>query len=155
MELQEAVLRVQMAYPRIYLACHSRHQNSRTTANHLSQRDATLLAHLSEKEPTPQSELARHMGVAKSTLSEALSGLEEHGYIARQAAAILRTRAGSKAMSTGSVLEAARLEQVLRALTADEQARAIDGLELLARAARQSFLKETTHANEENGSGSI
>ncbi len=90
MEIEESILRVQTAYPRIYLACHSRHQNTRT--NQISQRDGSLLAHLNHTTPTAQSDLAQHMGVAKSTLSEALGSLEERGLIARNGAGILRTR---------------------------------------------------------------
>lgn len=116
MQLEEAVLRVQSAYPRIYLACHSRHQNARTTREHI--------------------------GVAKSTLSEALSGLEERGFATRsrdggdgREALILRTAAGTHAMSGGSVLEAAWLASVLDRLSGEARTRAVDGLELLAQAA--------------------
>src|SRR5271157_2422987 len=104
MRVEEAILRVQTAYPRVYLACHTRHQNKRTTAAQLSQRDATLLAHLSETEPVSQNDLAAHVGVGKSTLSEAITSLEELGYVVRNGA-ILRTPAGTQAMSSGSVLE--------------------------------------------------
>jgi len=142
MESEEALLRVQSAYPRIYLACHSRHQNARTTAHKLSQRDATLLAHLSEREPVSQSDLGRHIGVAKSTVSEALAGLEECGFIVRQpdgadsrGALIFRTASGTAAMSSGSVLETERLRELLEVMTAEERYRAVEGLELIARAA--------------------
>lgn len=111
MESVDALLRIQSAYPRIYLACHSRHQKS--------QRDGTLLAHLSEREPASQSDLGRHMGVAKSTLSEAL----------------FRTASRSAAMSSGSVLETERLRTVLEIMTAEERHRAVEGLELIDRAA--------------------
>ena len=94
MELQEAVLRVQTGYPRIYLACHSRHQNARTTANHLSQRDGTLLNTTSKlrAHPLPSPQMKR-LGVADSltvaariwgTLSElAIEGLELLAHAAR------------------------------------------------------------------------
>ena len=142
MELEEAVIRVQTAYPRIYLACHSRHQNARTTEHKLSPRDASLLAHLSERDAVAQSDLASHMGVAKSTLSEALSGLEEAGFVARRPASndgrrslLLRTASGTAAFRSGSVLESERLLNVLAILTGEERVRAVEGLELIARAA--------------------
>jgi len=135
MEIEESILRVQTAYPRIYLACHSRHQNTRT--NQISQRDGSLLAHLNETNPTAQSDLAQHMGVAKSTLSEALGSLEERGLIARNGSGILRTNQGTAAMSNGSVLEPERLRRLLELLSEDERRRAIDGLELLAGAGRK------------------
>ena len=72
------------------------------------------------------------MVVAKSTLSEALSGLEESGYIARGAVGkellLLRPPQGSKAMSRGSVLESGRLRRLLDALTDGERKAAVKGL---------------------------
>ena len=85
MDISNALLLVQTAYPRIYLACHSRHQNARTTPHKISQRDGSILAHLDEDAATTQRHLARHMGLAKSTLSEALSALEGTGYVLRTA----------------------------------------------------------------------
>jgi len=141
MDLEKSLLRVQSSYPRIYLACHSRHQTSRTTPDNLSQRDAALLAHLEEDEGIAPGDLARHMGLAKSTLSEALAGLEEAGYTVREADGrdgrgirIRRTAKGSCAMSHGSVLEPARLRRLLEALSDAELRHAVEGLELLARA---------------------
>jgi DNA-binding MarR family transcriptional regulator len=138
-ELEECVTRIQSAYPRIYLACHSRHQNAQSTEDRISQRDASLLAHLSEKTPVGQGELARHMAVAKSTLSEALAGLEDRGFVIRQAGPddargtlVRRTREGTEAMSGGSVLESARLRRLLARLSEDELRRAVEGLELIA-----------------------
>jgi DNA-binding MarR family transcriptional regulator len=144
MDLEESVVRVQAAYPRIYLACHSRHQNARSTAEQLSQRDASLLAHLHERDAVTQADLARHMSVAKSTLSEALAGLEERGFVLRgsseqdgRGASVRRTRRGTEAMSGASVLESDRLRGVLAALSPDELQCAIEGLELIARAAER------------------
>ena len=136
MQVEEAILRIQTAYPRIYLACHSRHQNKRTTTAQLSQRDASLLAHLSETEAVSQKDLAGHVGLGKSTLSEAISSLEEMGYVVRNGA-VLRTGAGTQAMSSGSVLETDRLGALLLMLSEEERTRAVDGLELLAAAARR------------------
>jgi DNA-binding MarR family transcriptional regulator len=140
-DIEESLVRVQAAYPRIYLACHSRHQNVRTTPQKLSQRDASLLAHLTETDAVPHCDLAHHMGIAKSTLSEDLSGLEELGFVIRRTDAddargtlISRTAAGTRAMSDGPVLESARLRELLGKLTEEERRRAIEGLELMARA---------------------
>ena len=142
MQIEEALVRIQAAYPRIYHACHSRHQNARTTRDNLSPRDVTLLAHLNETFALPQAELAEHVGVAKSTLSEALSGLEERGFLARcrdhddgRETLITRTAAGTEAMRNSSVLEPDSLMVLLKRLTEEERNRAVEGLELLARAA--------------------
>ena len=138
MDIRQALVRVQSAYPRIYLSCHTRHQNSRTTPDKLSQRDGAILAHLDEHQPVTQGTLARHMGLAKSTLSEALCSLEDTGYLARAAHGkellIRRTLHGTRAMSRGSVLESARLRRLLRALTETERRAAVAGIELLAAA---------------------
>jgi DNA-binding MarR family transcriptional regulator len=139
MTISEAIVRVQEAYPRIYLACHSRHQNSRTSAPKVSQRDSSILSHLNETTPVAQSDLARHLGVVKSTLSAALASLEKRGLIERRVqtrtAEIRRTASGTAAMSGSSVLEAARLRAVLEALNGDDLVRAVEGMELIARAA--------------------
>jgi DNA-binding MarR family transcriptional regulator len=132
MELEQSVVRVQAAYPRIYLACHTRHRNARSTTDKISQRDGSLLAHLDEARAVAQSDLARHMSVAKSTLSEALAGLEEYGFLARENGGIRRTAKGTAAMSGGSVLESERLRMILQTLTAEERQRAVEGLELIA-----------------------
>jgi DNA-binding MarR family transcriptional regulator len=156
MHLEESVLRVQTAYPRIYLACHSRHQNARSTADRLSQRDASLLAHLEEETAISHADLARHMSVAKSTLSEALTNLEEQGFVVRQAGEqdgrgsfIRRTRKGSVAMSNGSVLEPERLRRLLQTLTPEERQRAIEGLELIAQAAEKQADQQQKERNDE------
>ncbi len=141
MVLSEALVRVQTAYPRIYMACHSRHQNARTTAHKLSPRDGSLIAHLDEEKPISQGELAKHIGIAKSTLSEAVAALEQTGYVQRavqgRQVLLTRTRAGTQAMSQGSVLETDRLRRLLQALSGPERQRAIEGLELLANAGRK------------------
>ena len=83
MTVDQAIRVVQMAYPQIYLACHTRHHRKRTTEHRLSQRDAAILAHLDETAPTVPGRLARHMGIGRSTLSEALKRLVELGYTRR------------------------------------------------------------------------
>jgi DNA-binding MarR family transcriptional regulator len=141
MKLEEVILRVQTAYPRIYLACHTKHQTPRVTGQELSQRDSAILAHLNEGEPMAQSLLTRHLGIGKSTLSEALTWLEQRGLIARETggsprrAQVRRTTLGSATMSKSSVLERDRLRMALASLTRDDRQRVVDGLELFAHAA--------------------
>ncbi len=134
--MEEALVRVQCAYPKIYLACHERHQNTKTTEVRLSQRDSTILSHLSEDVALGQGEVARHLGVAKSTFSEAVDGLVERGLVDRlkegRSKRLQRTAAGTRAMSGSSVLEAVRLRRLLRKLSEESLARAVAGLELLA-----------------------
>lgn len=140
--IDRAIERIQLCYPQVYYACHTRHDRARSTAAHLSARDAEILVHLSTTEPMTLSELAAHMDLSRSTLSEALTKLQELGYVdkARHAArdrrhiGLMLTKKGISAVRAGSVLEARRLRAVLSMLSKADLAMAIGGLETLARA---------------------
>jgi len=129
-------------YPRIYFACHTRHVRDPQTERLLSRHQASILDHLDELEPTTVLELARHMGVTAATMSLAVDRLERKGYVARLRDATDRRRvhvrlttAGVRVREASSVLDPGRVDAMLARLTEDERARAIHGLELLARAA--------------------
>jgi len=136
MDLEQALIRLQCAYPRVYLACHACHQHAKSTAVQLSQRDSTILAHLDERAPFGQGDLARYLGVAKSTLSAAIDSLAGLGYVERvklgRSNSLLRTPRGTRAMSGSSGIESARLRKHLRKLSAADLARTVEGLEILA-----------------------
>src|SRR5919198_965007 len=112
---------VQVTFPQVYLACHTRHQRKRSTPHHLSARDAAILAHLDEREPVTPARLAAHLGVARSTLSEALKRLTALGFVAEPGGGanggrrtrVLLSRLGTEAISDTSVLETPRLEAIL------------------------------------------
>ena len=134
---------VQVAYPQIYFACHTRHVRRASTPTRLSATDSTLLAHLDEERPTRPTALAKHLGLAASTLSAAINRLAKLGYVTLRRAdadgrAIdLRLSAkGAEAMQGSSVLESARVARMLGRLSGAERRRALDGINLLARAAR-------------------
>jgi DNA-binding MarR family transcriptional regulator len=134
---------VQVAYPQIYFACHTRHVRRASSATNLSATDSTLLAHLDERRAVRPTVLARHLGVAASTLSAAIARLTGHGYITQQrdaadrrAIGLLLSTKGAKAMQASSVLESPRVKRMLDRLTVTQRRRALDGLALLARAAR-------------------
>jgi hypothetical protein len=76
------------------------------------------------------------MGIGKSTVSAAVTSLENMGFVAR-AGAVLRTEAGTQAMRGSSVLEAPTLKALLLTLDVNERIRAVEGLELLAAGARR------------------
>src|SRR5258708_6513748 len=80
---EKAVQIVQVCFPRIYRACHVQHEHKLTNTYRLSARDSSILAHLDPQQSILPSRLARHLGVAKSTLSEALKALVNHGYALR------------------------------------------------------------------------
>jgi DNA-binding MarR family transcriptional regulator len=139
------VAAVQHYYPQIYLACHTQHQRRRANAASLTANESSLLAHLAHDQPLRASTLARHLGVGASTLSAAVKRLTALGYIVRerdphdQRASALRLSAqGARAMQGSSVLETRRVAAVLAKLTAAERSRAIEGLRLLADAARRT-----------------
>jgi DNA-binding MarR family transcriptional regulator len=136
---------VQVAYPQIYFACHTRHVRRASTTTQLSATDSTLLAHLDEDAAVRATTLARHLGLAASTMSAAIARLAALGYVEQQRDGVdrravqLRLSAkGAAAMQASSVLESARVERMLGRLTAIERKQALDGLALLAKAARSA-----------------
>jgi DNA-binding MarR family transcriptional regulator len=135
---------VQRYYPQIYLACHKRHIRASSTRYRLSARDSSILVHLNEAVPVTPTELAAHLSVRGSTLSAAIHRLEELGYLQRKQMprdrrTVALTLQGAKAMAETSVLDSARVEAVLAKLKRSERKRALEGLELLARASRQTM----------------
>jgi MarR family transcriptional regulator, organic hydroperoxide resistance regulator len=137
---------IQAAYPKIYLACHERHQRAASNAHRISERHASILAHLDREQPMSVSVLARHLALAPSSLSATLDTLERLGYLERERESTDRRRVrvrlcerGEAAMQGASVLDTRRLEHVLAQLSASERTQARVGLELLARAASASL----------------
>jgi MarR family transcriptional regulator, organic hydroperoxide resistance regulator len=140
--IADAISRIQFCYPQIYYACHTRHDRARSTGAHLSARDSEILVHLNTATPLTLSELAGHMDLSRSTLSEALTRLQALGYVVKAAHAsrdrrhvgLMLTKKGIAAVHAGSVLEARRLRAVLSTLSKADVAAVITGLETLARA---------------------
>jgi len=142
--MNDDVLALLRYYPQIYLACHVDHVRARRNPHALSARDASLLTHLDREHGINAAALARHMGVRPSTLSAALARLERLGYIERDNdpadARVHRLRLsaqGEIAMAESSVLDPERAAALLARLRPDELERALEGLALLARAARE------------------
>lgn len=134
---------VQVAYPQIYFACHTRHIRRASTAVRLSAADSTLLAHLDEERATRPTDLAKHLGLANSTLSAAISRLARLGYVALDRAArdgrvvdLRLTAKGASAMQASSVLDAPLVSRMLACLSSLERKRALAGIILLAKGAR-------------------
>jgi MarR family transcriptional regulator, organic hydroperoxide resistance regulator len=135
---------VQRCYPQIYIACHTRHRRRRRHDADLSAQQSSILAHLSERDPMRAAALARHLGVGPSTLSAAIKRLVALGFIARdrdridaRAASLRLSPRGARAMQAGSVLETSRVRAMLDRLSPRDREAALNGLELLAAAARQ------------------
>jgi len=110
----------------------------------VSDRDSTILVHLDSQRTTTLGELAEHMDLAKSTLSEALKGLEALGYITRttrttgdrRRGAVVLTAWGVDAVLASSVLDADRLRAALLRLTPRQRDEVARALGTLARACR-------------------
>ncbi len=141
--LRQTVQQVQVAFPQIYLACHTRHQRKRSTPHRLSSRDASILAHLDRHLPLTPARLATHLGIARSTLSEALKRLHALGYIetpsagARRRTSVVLSDRGALAISDTSVLETPRLLDALRKASSAELRIIARGLNLLALKCRE------------------
>ena len=140
----EDVHEVQRLYPQIFVACHTNHVRAASTEWQISSQDASILVHLDRESGLSPRALAGHLGVAPSTLSAAISRLSKLGYITSTPAEtdkrrreLRLTARGAAAISGTSVLDGQRVRALLKKLTAGERKAALQGLALLARAARE------------------
>lgn len=148
MSSNDPVRDIQTWYPQIYLACHVDHKRPKTTRSGISPRESSLLAHLDQRLPATPADLARHLGIGAPSLSAMLKRLARLGYLVQdrdpkdgRRHAVRLTPAGASAMSETSVLEADRVQSLLKRLTPGERRRALDGLALLGKAAREMQLE--------------
>ena len=147
MTIDRAITQIQICYPQIYYACHTRHERRRSSALELSERDAQILVHLDPLWDVTLGSLARHLDLAASTMSEAVTRLEALGFVEKVAraggdrrhVAIRLTEKGTGAIRATSVLETSRLRSVLSRLSPQKRANVIDGLAILARACRPAI----------------
>ena len=138
------VFEVQRLYPQIYVACHTDHVRAVSTKWRISSQDASILVHLDRESGLSPRVLAGHLSVSPSTLSATISRLARLGYLSitpdqkdgRKRELRLTTR-GAEAISSTSVLDAKRVRALLKILKPEEQKRAVQGLRLLAEAARK------------------
>lgn len=146
--MEDDVFEIQRLYPQIYLACHNDHVRAASTDWRISSQDGSVLVHLDRENGTRPSALAKHLGVAPSTLSATIGRLEKLGYLSNQPSdkdkrqrEVRLTARGAEAIAGTSVLNAERVRALLQKLKPDERKTAVCGLALLARAARE--LKDT------------
>lgn len=142
--MSDEVFEIQRLYPQIYIACHNDHIRAASTGWRISSQDGSVLVHIDRETGTRPSALAKHLGVAPSTLSATISRLEKLGYLSnepaqndkRQRELRLTTR-GAEAIAATSVLNPERVRALMKRLTPAERKQAVRGLSLLARAARE------------------
>ncbi|MCU0648423.1 MAG: MarR family winged helix-turn-helix transcriptional regulator [Gemmatimonadaceae bacterium] len=149
--VDDDVLHLLRAYPRIYHACHIGHARARPGSDALSNRESWILGHLDRDVPLTATALAAHLGVGASTMSAALAKLERLALIVRtpvdgnaRERAIRLTDAGAEAMAAASILDADRVAALLARLTPADRVSALAGITLLADAARSL---NTEHPN--------
>ena len=137
------VYEVQRLYPQIFLACHTNHVRAASTRWKLSSHDSALLSHLSRTSGLSPRSLAKHLGVSPSTLSASIKRLTNLGYLTCEAPVrdkrrreIRLTERGAEAMSGTSVLDGERVRAMLKKLKPADRKAALNGLALLAGAAR-------------------
>jgi DNA-binding MarR family transcriptional regulator len=140
----EIVREIQRLYPQIYLACHVDHVRASSTKWKLSSKDSSILAHLDDKRGMSPRTLASHLSVAPSTLSASIRRLTDLAYISSEPSqADMRQRElrltarGAEAMAETSVLDGRRVAALLKLLDSEKRQVALNGLRVLAAAARQ------------------
>ena len=143
------IYEVQRLYPQVFLACHTNHVRAATTRWKLSSHDSAILSHLDRSSGLSPRSLAKHLGVAPSTLSASIKRLTNLGYLTCDAPAndkrrreIRLTDRGAEAMAATSVLDRERVRGMLKKLKPADRRSALNGLALLARAARELGAEE-------------
>lgn len=129
-------------YPKIFLACHTRHVRDPATSELVSSGQASILDHLDEIDGIGLNDLARHMGVTPGTMSIAIDRLAGKGYVVRdrdkedgRRVRLRLTPAGVRVRDAQTVLDPELVDAMLAPLSPEEREEGLRGLEILARAA--------------------
>jgi DNA-binding MarR family transcriptional regulator len=146
MQIGQQVRALLELYPAVFMACHTRHVRDPKTKRAISERQASILDHLDEREPTTLGGLARHMGVTASTMSLAIDRLVSGGYVTRRKdkvdarrVGLTLTAAGARIREANQVLDPDRVRALLEQIEPPQRDLAIRGLEVLALAARKEM----------------
>jgi DNA-binding MarR family transcriptional regulator len=136
---------LQLAYPRIWFACHAGHRTRQTPHDSgITDREAGILAHIGTDDGINASRLAAHLGIGKAALSQHIRRLQALGLIEaatddndHRRRTLRLSASGRRAVSADSPLDAERVRALLQAMPAEEAAHAVLGLQRLAEAARR------------------
>ena len=108
----------------------------------LSQHERQLLHHIQVGRKVPLGEVARHLGIPKSSASEQVKSLERRGFLTRgrdrsdeRRLAITLTPKGAARVRSDSVLDLKRLALALKSMTKSDVEALLRGLDQLARQA--------------------
>lgn len=141
---KDPVDRLLELYPKIFLACHTRHVRDPKSKKTLTSAQASVLDHLDASEPLGLIELARHMGVTPATMSIMIDRLVKMGFVLRskdkEDARRVRLRlsaAGARIKEAQTVLDPELVSAMLERLTPEEREIGLRGLALLAGAAQE------------------
>lgn len=134
----EVVREIQRLYPLLYFACHRSHARD----DGLGESDLRLLHHIDGRSRAFASALARHLGLSRSRMSEALKRLEERGLIERTPETagrkrIALTAAGAEALTTDDGLDPATIRAIVFELDEGQRELVVHALRLLADAIRR------------------
>lgn len=138
---------IQLAYPRIWFACHIEHRTrSEPHGSGLTDREAGILAHIAAdtENGANAADLARHLGIGKAALSQHLKRLQQLALIEtrttdddRRRKTIRLTATGRRTVSASSPLDAGKLHQLLATMRVEDAVDAVNGLQRLAEAAHR------------------
>jgi DNA-binding MarR family transcriptional regulator len=108
----------------------------------LSQHELQLLHHVDDERGIPLGEVARHLGIPKSSASERVKSLERRGFLTRSRDAqderrlsIVLTGKGIARVRRDSVLDLVRLAAALKKISARDRKTLLAALERLTAAA--------------------
>jgi DNA-binding MarR family transcriptional regulator len=154
MSTEKQISTIQRAYPQVWFACHLEHRTRSSSDDGLTDREAGILAHIDASDGARASDVARHLGISKSTLSAQLKRLVGLGFVQvergtsdQRERPVRLTVPGRKAVVARSPLDSERVSALLEKLSPQERTRAVSGLELLAIGARRlrtGKLEDTT-----------
>lgn len=145
----EIVLR---ALPRIQDALRTRTYRDAASELGLSEHQLRILSNLDDHDPSMVGEVAEHMSVTASTMSLNLKRLERDGFVRRtrdpadrRVMNVRLTEEGRRARDAVDLVDADRVDALLRLMRPDERRRALDGLAVLADAADRLDVQGAEH----------